>query len=93
MPAPLYEYPFDTTRAVANLLFSGTLDRHPGLRIILCHAGGTVPYLAKRLTYAATANPKLAPRVPQNLPGSLRRLNYETAMSANPSTLIALASS
>ena len=33
-PAPLYEYPFGTTRAVANLLFSGILDRHPGLRII-----------------------------------------------------------
>jgi hypothetical protein len=29
--------------------------------------------------------------VPQNLLGSLRRLYYETAMSANPSTLIALA--
>ncbi len=88
----LYEYPFDTTRAVANLLFSGTLDRHPGLRIILCHAGGTVPYLARRFTYAATINPKLAPRVPHDLLGSLRRLYYETAMSANPSTLIALAS-
>jgi hypothetical protein len=51
-----------------------------------------VPYLAKRLTYASTVNPKLTPRVLQNLLGSLRRLYYETAMSANPSTLIALAS-
>jgi hypothetical protein len=51
-----------------------------------------VPYLAKRLTYASTVNPKLAPPVPQNLLGSLRRLYYKTAMSANPSTLIALAS-
>ena len=92
LPAPLYEYPFDTTRAVANLLFSGTLDRHPGLRIILSDAGGTIPYLAKRFTYAATINPKLAPRQPHDLLGSLRRLYYETAMSANPSTLIALAS-
>lgn len=91
LPAPLYEYPFDTTRAVANLLFSGTLDRHPGLRIILNHAGGTVPYLAKRLTYAATINPKLASRQPHDLLGSLRRLYYETAMSANPYTLAALA--
>jgi 6-methylsalicylate decarboxylase len=92
LPAPLYEYPFDTTRTVANLLFSGTLDRHPGLRIILCHAGGTVPYLARRLTYAATINPKLAPREPHDLLGSLRHLYYETAMSANPYTLAALAS-
>ena len=45
-----------------------------------------MPYLAKRLTYASTVNPKLTPRVLQNLLGSLRRLYYETAMSANPST-------
>jgi 6-methylsalicylate decarboxylase len=74
-----------------NLLFSGTLDRHPSLRIIVNHAGGTVPYLAKRFTYAATVNPKLAPRVPHDLLGSLRHLCYETAMSANRYTLAALA--
>jgi 6-methylsalicylate decarboxylase len=91
LPAPLYEYPFDTTRTVVNLLFSGTLDRHPNLRIIVNHAGGTVPYLAKRFTYAATINPNLAPRVPHDLLGSLRHLYYETAMSANPYTLAALA--
>jgi hypothetical protein len=49
-----------------------------------------VPYLAKRLTYA-TVNPKLAPREPHDLLGSLRHLYYETAMSANPYTVAALA--
>ena len=58
----------------------------PACGSFLCHASGTVPYLAKRLTYASTVNPKLTPRVLQNLLGSLRRLYYETAMSANPST-------
>jgi 6-methylsalicylate decarboxylase len=74
-----------------NLLFSGTLDRHPRLRIIVNHAGGTVPYLAKRFTYAVTVDPKLAPRVPHDLLGSLRQLYYETAMSANRYTLGRLA--
>ncbi|MFD8810318.1 amidohydrolase family protein [Streptomyces sp. NPDC059627] len=92
LPPSLYEYPFDTTRMVANLLYSGTLDRHPGLRMILSHAGGVVPFLAQRLTYAATINPKLASREPHDLLGSLRRLYYDTAMSANPHTLAALTS-
>lgn len=92
LPPSLYEFPFDTARTVANLLYSGTLDRHPGLRMILSHAGGVVPFLAQRLTYAATINPALAPRQPRDLLGSLRGLYYDTAMSANPATLAALTS-
>ena len=92
LPPSLYEFTFDTTRMVANLLYSGTLDRYPGLRLILSHAGGAVPFLAKRLTYADTINPALAPRRPADLFGSLRRLYYDTAMSANPHTLAALTS-
>ncbi|HEX4226477.1 MAG TPA: amidohydrolase family protein, partial [Pseudonocardiaceae bacterium] len=90
LPPSLYEFTFDTTRAVANLLYGGTLDRYPGLRLILSHAGGAVPFLAHRLTYAATINPKLAGRSPRDLLGSLRRLYYDTAMSANRPTLSAL---
>jgi 6-methylsalicylate decarboxylase len=92
LPPSLYEFTFDTTRAVANLLYSGTLDRHPDLKLILSHAGGTVPYLAQRLTYAATISASVGPRRPRDLLGSLRRLYYDTAMSANPHTLSGLTS-
>jgi 6-methylsalicylate decarboxylase len=92
LPPSLYEFPFETTRAVANLLYSGVLDRHPGLRLILSHAGGTIPYLAKRLTYAATIAPAVAAREPADLLGSLQRLYYDTAMSANEHTLAGLTS-
>jgi predicted TIM-barrel fold metal-dependent hydrolase len=43
------EFVFDTTRAVANLVFSGTLKRYQRMRIILSHAGGAVPLFAERL--------------------------------------------
>lgn len=90
LPPSLYEFTFDTTRAVANLLYSGTLDRHPSLRIILSHAGGAVPFLAQRLTYAATINPRLRDWQPRDVLASLRRLYYDTAMSANRPALAAL---
>lgn len=90
LPPSLYEFTFDTTRAVANLLYSGTLDRYPGLRLILSHAGGNVPFLAKRLTYASTIASRLKPTEPKDIIGSLRRLYYDTAMSANPYTLAGL---
>src|SRR5919112_399108 len=43
------EFVFDTTRAVANLIASGTLKRYPNISIILSHAGGAVPLFADRL--------------------------------------------
>ena len=49
VPNSLLEYPFDTTRAAVNLIFSNTLERHPNIRFILAHAGGTLPYLAWRI--------------------------------------------
>jgi predicted TIM-barrel fold metal-dependent hydrolase len=90
LPPSLYEFTFDTTRMVANLLYSGTLDRYPNLRLILSHAGGTVPYLAKRLTFGPTIGSYLKARAPQNLIASLRQLYYDVAMSASPYALPSL---
>jgi aminocarboxymuconate-semialdehyde decarboxylase len=53
-------YPFDTTIAIERLICAGVLDRHPGLRIVLVHAGGYFPYQAGRLRHAQTVRPELA---------------------------------
>ena len=39
----------DTTINIARLIFSGLLDRVPGLNLIAAHLGGCLPYLAERL--------------------------------------------
>jgi aminocarboxymuconate-semialdehyde decarboxylase len=39
----------DTTIAVARLLFSGHLTRFPGVKLLLSHAGGALPYALGRL--------------------------------------------
>ncbi len=36
--------PLDTTIGFARLVFGGVLDRFPGLRFVLAHGGGYVPY-------------------------------------------------
>lgn len=90
LPPSLFEFPFDTTRTVASLLFSGALERHTRFKMILSHAGGTLPFLAKRMTYASTILSSVADREPVDLLGSLRRLYYDTAMSSNRYTLSAL---
>jgi aminocarboxymuconate-semialdehyde decarboxylase len=46
---PLLGFTFDTTLAAAKLVFSGVVERFPGIRWVLAHLGGAVPYLAERL--------------------------------------------
>ncbi len=50
VPVMFLEWPFDTTRAVTNMVYSGVLDRYPHIKYILAHGGGTVPYLAWRIS-------------------------------------------
>jgi 6-methylsalicylate decarboxylase len=49
MPHTHIDAPFDTTRAVANLMHQGVLDKYPNISYILSHGGGTIPYIAWRL--------------------------------------------
>ncbi|HEX3615124.1 MAG TPA: amidohydrolase family protein [Solirubrobacteraceae bacterium] len=50
----------ETTVAAERLICAGTLDRHPGVRIILAHAGGYLPYQLGRLRHARMAVGALA---------------------------------
>lgn len=80
-PIWLYEFPFDTTRAIANLVYSGTLERCPNIRLQVSHLGGTAPFLAHRLASLAAREPERATRAPAGALGYLRRLWYDTGLS------------
>jgi aminocarboxymuconate-semialdehyde decarboxylase len=54
----------ETTIAAERLIVTGVLDRHPGLRLLLVHAGGYVPWQAGRLRHAATIRAELADSPP-----------------------------
>jgi predicted TIM-barrel fold metal-dependent hydrolase len=48
-PPYIVEFVCETTRAVSDLIYSGTMERYPDISIILAHAGGAIPYIAWRL--------------------------------------------
>lgn len=48
-PRPMLEFLFDTTRAVVNLVLSGTVARCPNIRLVIPHAGATLPVIADRV--------------------------------------------
>lgn len=90
MPWGIVEFLLDTSRAVANLIFSGTMDRYPNIKYILSHAGGTIPYLPFRLEMSRVELPGLSARATQPIEHYLGALYYDTALSTHPATLSAL---
>jgi predicted TIM-barrel fold metal-dependent hydrolase len=87
LPIFLVEFIFDTTRAVANLLFSGAFDRFSKIRFIFAHAGGAAPYLAHRWSLGEFVRPGLNGQVQNGVIATLKRIYYDTALAAAPSTL------
>ena len=49
--------PLETTIALSHLIFEGTLDRFPGLRVIAAHGGGYLPSYADRSDHACMVGP------------------------------------
>lgn len=68
---------FDTTAAVARLLFKGVLERFPEIRFIVPHMGATVPYLAGRWESAYARGGPAKDLVPHPPSHYLRRLHYD----------------
>jgi aminocarboxymuconate-semialdehyde decarboxylase len=45
----MFDWPHETTIAMARLAFSGLLEKYPNLKFITHHCAGTVPYLEGRM--------------------------------------------
>ena len=75
---PLVGFLFDTTLAAAHLVFAGIPERFPGIKWVLGHLGGTIPYLAERLDRGFNAFAEC--RKDLKLPPSehLKRFYYDT---------------
>ena len=81
-PPATLDFPFDTTRAITSLLYGGTLARCRNIKWIFSHAGGAVPFMAERIARLA-ARPQYKEKVPNGVLPELKRLYYDTALSAN----------
>ena len=50
--------PLGTTIALSHLIFEGTFDKYPGLKVIAAHGGGFLPSYAERSDHACLVGPK-----------------------------------
>jgi aminocarboxymuconate-semialdehyde decarboxylase len=70
--------PVETTITAAHMVMAGVLEAHPGLRIVLAHAGGAVLALRGRLRHAHSFQPQARARLGEPPEESLRRFYYDT---------------
>ncbi|MCX6499493.1 MAG: amidohydrolase family protein [Arthrobacter sp.] len=94
IPGFTADFMLDTTRAAISLVLSGALEKYPGIKFILAHAGGFVPYIAYRILLTMLndqdlAIGALAALIDKNQ-SILRRFYYDVALSASPAALPSL---
>jgi aminocarboxymuconate-semialdehyde decarboxylase len=81
--SPLIDFPFETTRTAVQLVLNGIVERYPGARIILAHAGGFMPYGSLRFAELAhVIRPDGAK--PADIMASFQRFYFDTALSSGP---------
>ena len=75
---------YDTGLAAALLIYGGVLERHPNLRIVLYHAGGTLPAILGRLDMGYRIVPECRKAIPR-LPSSYaRQFHFDIIAHSRP---------
>ncbi|AHH99241.1 amidohydrolase family protein [Kutzneria albida] len=90
---PFYAADFllDSVRAAMSLVLSGTVRRYPGIRFILSHGGGFLPYAADRIAVTLEHHQRVQGADPvldhAAVLAQLREFHFDTALAANHATL------
>ena len=94
LPQPMLDYTHETTRAAVDMIMAGIVRRFPDYKIILSHAGGTLPYLVLRPAWMLPYVPKANDDLPgyenistEQFVADAKEFFYDTALSGDPLTL------
>jgi 6-methylsalicylate decarboxylase len=102
--ATIVEYGADTTRVIANVIFSGLTKRFPNITWVFSHSGGMMPFVIERFfngglsaevvpgitTKGQDGRPRPGFTTGNDVLGELRKFYYDTAQSSNPIAQTAL---
>lgn len=78
--------PVDTALAAAHLIFGGVLDKYPGLKFCLSHAGGVLPYIIGRWDHGYNVRPEAKTEI-HRLPSSYLRSFYFDTITHSTTSL------
>jgi predicted TIM-barrel fold metal-dependent hydrolase len=81
------EFPHEVTRALASLTESGCIERYHRIQYILAYGGGTIPFIASRVTVVGM---DVSGSLLKTMIGylkrvrTMRRMNYDLTASTDP---------
>jgi uncharacterized protein len=82
----MFGWPYDTSAAMARLVFSGIMQKYPNLKILTHHCGGMVPFFSERIKQFTQS------RMPRGLRKDavdyFKMFYADTAIYGNPSALM-----
>jgi aminocarboxymuconate-semialdehyde decarboxylase len=88
-----FGWPYESSVAMAHLVFSGLFDRHPHLRIVTHHMGAMIPFFAGRIdqgwdlemgSRTPPSDARLLPKVLKKRPSEYFKMFYaDTALSGS----------
>jgi aminocarboxymuconate-semialdehyde decarboxylase len=88
---PMIGFEVELCVAVARLVMGGVLERFPGLKFIVSHLGGAIPYLAERIQNCYEAYPECQKNISGPAKDYLRKFYYDTVSFFEPALMCAYA--
>ena len=92
---PAFDFAHETGRTAAHLIMTGMKRRYPKCKIILSHAGGTLPILSERLAqlesslFLSTLSPD-SPRTPEAIMEDAKSFYFDLALAGTANVLDSL---
>jgi aminocarboxymuconate-semialdehyde decarboxylase len=80
----------ETTNCLGRLVYSGTLERYPGIRWIFTHLGGSTPFVIHRFDNYATQFPECGSKIERKPSEILQRVTFDTVSTHPPALQCAI---
>jgi predicted TIM-barrel fold metal-dependent hydrolase len=88
----VFRWPYETTVAMARLVLSGVLERHPRLHVVVHHAGAFIPRLINRIGTHYANQPRIeSPTLSLPVAEYFRRFHVDTVTQGSTAALAAAA--
>jgi aminocarboxymuconate-semialdehyde decarboxylase len=76
--------PLETMVAATRMIFSGLFEEHPGIKLVLLHGGGYLPFYASRSDHTWEVRPETRIAIPDRPPSDYMKMLYYDTMVFQP---------
>ncbi|CAL5870422.1 uncharacterized protein PFLUO_LOCUS4658 [Penicillium psychrofluorescens] len=90
LPQPAIDYPHETTRTAVDMIITNTKRTYPSCKVILSHAGGTLPFLITRMSTVsreAAATARVYGKSSEEIMEDFRSFYFDLALSSSAAVL------